>query len=55
MVQVLPGVCTDQIVYTSFSFFAFKRNDDRNVGSVGLCRYNFEHDTISGASGMMLP
>ena len=24
------------------------------VGSVGLCQQNFEHNTISGASGMML-
>ena len=44
MVQVLPGVCTDQIHHTLF--LAFKRNDDPNVGSVGLCRHDFEPDTI---------
>ena len=25
----------------------------RPVGSVGLCRHNFEHNTISGASGII--
>ena len=24
------------------------------IGSAGLCRHNFEHNTISGASGIML-
>ena len=41
MVQVLPGVCTDQINFF-FSFLGFKRNDDRNVASVGLCRHNLK-------------
>lgn len=29
--------------------------DYSRVGSVGLCQQNFEHNTISGAPGIMLP
>jgi len=28
--------------------------DYSRVGSVGLCQQNFKHNTISGASGIML-
>ena len=29
-------------------------NFQKGVGSAGLCRHNFEHNTISGTSGIML-
>ena len=32
----------------------FPRFDDFYLGSAGLCRHNFEHNTMSGASGIML-
>ena len=34
--------------------FEDEESYEKSLGSVGLCRHNFEHNTISGASGIIL-
>ena len=52
---VLLSVCKASSLTTSLkSINVNVRRVFQRLGSVGLCWHNFEHNTISGASGIML-